>query len=92
MEWSIKAYDELKLSELYALLELRAKVFVVEQDCAYKDLDGNDPNATHLLCFQKNKLIAYSRIFGPGAFEKKTQGLAELSHKNKVEEKELATS
>jgi ElaA protein len=71
MKWSFKAYDELKLSELYALLELRVKVFVVEQNCVYQDLDGNDLKAIHLLCFQKKKLIAYSRIFGPGAFEKK---------------------
>ena len=35
MEWSFRAYDEHKLSELYDLLELRAKVFVVEEDCAY---------------------------------------------------------
>ena len=69
MKWSFRAYDELKLSELYDLLELRAKVFVVEQDCAYQDLDGNDPKATHLLGYQKNKLIAYYRIFRPGAFE-----------------------
>lgn len=71
MEWSFKEYEELKLSELYDLLKLRASVFVVEQSCAYLDLDGKDPLATHLMGYQKNKLIAYSRIFAPGAFEKK---------------------
>ena len=72
MKWSFKAYNELKLSELYALLELKEKVFVVEQNCAYQDIDGNDLKVTHLLCLQKNKLIAYSRIYGPGAFEQNT--------------------
>ena len=71
MEWLFREYEELTLSELYELLKLRASVFVVEQDCPYQDLDGKDSRATHLLGYQKNKLIAYSRIFRPGAFEKK---------------------
>lgn len=71
MEWIFKEYNELRLNELYELLKLRAKVFVVEQDCAYQDLDGKDAQATHLLGYKKNKLIAYSRIFRPGSFEKK---------------------
>ncbi|MDP1807243.1 MAG: GNAT family N-acetyltransferase [Acidimicrobiales bacterium] len=36
--------------DLYALLCLRSEVFVVEQACAYLDLDGRDlePGTTHL--------------------------------------------
>lgn len=71
MEWLLKKYDELRLNELYELLKLRASVFVVEQDCLYLDLDGKDPRATHILGYQKNNLVAYSRIFRSGAFEKK---------------------
>ena len=71
MQWSFRAYDELKLNELYDLLELRAKVFVVEQDCTYQDLDRNDSDAIHLLGYKKNKLIAYSRILRAGTIEKK---------------------
>lgn len=71
MEWTFKKYNELNLSELYDLLKLRASVFIVEQSCAYLDLDGKDPEATHLMGYQKNKLISYSRIFAPGEFEKK---------------------
>jgi ElaA protein len=71
MEWVLKKYDELRLNELYELLKLRASVFVVEQDCLYLDLDGKDPRATHILGYQKNNLVAYSRIFRSGAFEKK---------------------
>ena len=70
MEWLFKEYDDLKLNELYDLLKLRATVFVVEQSCAYLDLDGKDSEATHLLGYKNNKLIAYSRIFAPGVIEK----------------------
>lgn len=71
MEWFFKKYDELRINELYELLKLRASVFVVEQDCPYLDLDGKDSLATHMLGYEENKLIAYSRIFRPGALEKK---------------------
>ena len=70
MDWSIKKFDNLKLTELYDLLKLRSSVFVVEQECAYQDLDDNDRHATHLMGYQKSKMVAYSRIFPPGVFEK----------------------
>jgi ElaA protein len=38
--------SELSASDLYAVLELRAAVFVVEQACAYLDPDGRDLEAT----------------------------------------------
>ena len=28
--------------ELYELLRVRSEVFVVEQDCVYQDMDGDD--------------------------------------------------
>lgn len=37
-----KSGDQLQASELYALLQLRAIIFVIEQDCVYNDLDGQD--------------------------------------------------
>lgn len=42
--------DQIGAGELYALLCLRSEVFVVEQACAYLDLDGRDlePATTHL--------------------------------------------
>jgi ElaA protein len=56
---------ELTLVELYAVLTLRATVFVVEQDCAYLDPDGRDvePGTTHLwLADADGGLAAYLRI------------------------------
>ncbi|MAU69707.1 MAG: acyltransferase [Gammaproteobacteria bacterium] len=61
-----KNFDELSIDELYAVLHLRQKVFIVEQDCPYLDADNSDQNAFHLLCYEDNKLIAYLRAFKPG--------------------------
>ena len=87
MEWSLKKYEELKLSELYELLKLRASVFVVEQDCPYLDLDGKDSLATHILGYQRNKLVAYSRVFRPGSFEKKHARIGRIVVQKKAEER-----
>lgn len=37
-----KRFDELTTTELYELLRLRCDVFVVEQACAYREIDGRD--------------------------------------------------
>jgi len=66
----IKSFQELSNQELYAILQLRSAVFVVEQDCVYQDLDGKDEKAMHLLGIKSNKVIAYVRIFKPGDYFK----------------------
>ena len=38
--WKFVAFDALTLSELYALLQLRSEVFVVEQACVFQDEHG----------------------------------------------------
>ena len=48
MNWHYKHFDRLTTAELYALLQLRSKVFVVEQNCPYQDLDNKDQKAVHL--------------------------------------------
>jgi ElaA protein len=67
IQWSCKHFNELGLSELYALLRLRQIVFSVEQDCAYLDADGDDLDAHHILGFDGQTLLAYARILKPGA-------------------------
>ncbi|MBA6151968.1 GNAT family N-acetyltransferase [Gelidibacter maritimus] len=62
---SIKTFKELSLEELYAILQLRSEVFVVEQDCVYQDIDYKDQNALHIMGFKNDKLIAYTRVFKP---------------------------
>jgi ElaA protein len=46
----VAAFEELDTATLYALLRLRTDVFVVEQRCAYPELDGRDlePDTRHL--------------------------------------------
>ncbi|WP_250433574.1 GNAT family N-acetyltransferase [Hanstruepera flava] len=65
-----KTFNELTLQELYDVLQLRAEVFVVEQDCVYQDVDGKDKKALHILGYKKDTLVAYTRIFKPGDYFK----------------------
>jgi ElaA protein len=67
MIWVCKAYRELTTDELYALIKLRQRVFVVEQNCPYLDLDDKDQRARHLWHAPPGgELAAYLRYFGPG--------------------------
>ncbi|PXF64663.1 GNAT family N-acetyltransferase [Kangiella spongicola] len=64
MQFKLKSWAELEKSELYQLLQLRAQIFVVEQECAYQDLDGQDPEALHLLASDEHQtLVAYARLY-----------------------------
>lgn len=49
MRWQWLTWPEFDPDTLYALLKLRVDVFVVEQNCAYADLDGLDPQCRHLV-------------------------------------------
>lgn len=68
MKITVKTFNELTLHELYNVLQLRTEVFVVEQDCVYQDMDGNDEKALHVLGFKDETLVAYTRIFKPGDY------------------------
>ncbi len=58
------AGPELEPAELYALLRLRAQVFVVEQDCPYLDPDGRDldPTTRHLWVERDGAVVATVRV------------------------------
>lgn len=67
MIWKIKSFEELTTTELYAILRLRSEVFIIEQNCAYQDLDNSDQKALHLMgTDDSGQLLAYTRIFEPG--------------------------
>lgn len=67
LTWTTQPFDSLTLPELYALLQLRSEVFVVEQTCAFQDIDGQDQAATHLLGHtETGELTAYARLFQAG--------------------------
>jgi ElaA protein len=61
------SFAELDTATLYALLKLRSDVFVVEQACAYPELDGRDvePDTRHIWLAppgQPSQPCAYLRI------------------------------
>ena len=66
INWVIKDYSALSANQLYSLLQLRQEVFIIEQNCNYLDADGYDLFAKHVMCYQKNELIAYMRIVCAG--------------------------
>lgn len=70
LRWTWKPFSELSRGDLHSILQLRQDVFVVEQACCYRDIDGRDELAIHLLGTDSdNRLVAYCRVFPPAAFE-----------------------
>ena len=67
MDWSIKRFGELSTDELHDLLDLRIRVFVVEQNCPYPEIDGKDRQSAHVIGRDESgEVVAYSRIVDPG--------------------------
>ncbi|MBS0846836.1 GNAT family N-acetyltransferase [Citrobacter sp. JGM124] len=64
INWHNLHHSELTVTQLYAVLQLRCAVFVVEQNCVYQDVDGEDlqGNNRHILGFHGGELVAYARI------------------------------
>lgn len=60
-----KTFEALSPAELYAILQLRQRVFVVEQACAYVDCDDHDQRALHLWTTD-DRVVAYARVLPPG--------------------------
>lgn len=66
ISWTLLPFEALKPTTLYDLLRLRSEVFVVEQHCVFLDMDDKDQHCYHLLGFQEDKLVAYTRLVPPG--------------------------
>lgn len=64
--WKLKPFEGLTPQELYQVMQLRIKVFVVEQNCPYQDADGKDLEAMHLMGYQDEELVAYARLLPQG--------------------------
>ncbi|MBT0730617.1 GNAT family N-acetyltransferase [Rosenbergiella nectarea] len=62
--WEFTTGDKIIAKDLYAVLLLRNKVFIVEQACHYQDIDGLDLNkdSIHIRGLYEGQCIAYSRI------------------------------
>ena len=61
-----KTFQELTTNELYELLRVRSEVFVVEQNCVYQDLDGDDQESIHLWLTVADKVVALARVCPAG--------------------------
>ena len=64
--WTCKHFDDLSTRELYAIIRLRNEVFVVEQNCVFQDADNKDFYGWHLMGWQNQELVAYTRLFPKG--------------------------
>jgi len=67
IRWNWLTWHDLDADSLHAILKLRSEVFVVEQKCAYADVDGFDPQCDHLCgTTERGDLLAYLRLLPPG--------------------------
>ena len=65
-----KSFEELTTDELYELLKVRSEVFVVEQNCVYQDMDGDDQQSIHLWMTNGEKVVALARVCPAGTHMK----------------------
>ena len=68
MQIQVLAFDDLDPRTAYDVWRLRQDVFVVEQECAYPDLDGRDPEPAtrHVLGRLDGGLAGYLRVLDDG--------------------------
>lgn len=67
MKWKhVNRFEELTPADVYNILKLRQDIFIIEQDCIYEDIDSLDTECEHLMLYDENKLVAYSRIVPAG--------------------------
>ena len=66
LSFVIKPFHELSIEEMYTMLQLRTKVFVVEQNCVFQDMDDKDRKGIHVLGYHGDDLVAYSRLLPAG--------------------------
>lgn len=71
LDWRVRPFEQLTVSELYEILSLRSRVFVLEQECIYHDMDNEDQCAIHITACSRacqgsgDVLQAYARILAP---------------------------
>lgn len=66
INWLLIKFEELTPYQLYAVLQLRNEVFVVEQNCVFQDADDKDQQSYHLMGFDGATLVAYTRLVPAG--------------------------
>jgi ElaA protein len=67
LDWQIKHFSEISIAEFHDLMALRIKIFVVEQNCPYQEIDGKDKKAYHLIGRDGfGNVVATARILPKG--------------------------
>jgi ElaA protein len=66
MRWYDRSFAELTTTELYAIIALRERVFVIEQACLFLECDGVDPVSRHVWA-DDGGIHAYLRVVPAGA-------------------------
>lgn len=64
LNWFDWHHSQLTVPVLYDILALRSQVFVVEQACAYLDIDGQDliGENRHIAGYHQGQLVACARL------------------------------
>jgi ElaA protein len=65
IEWRWYRFGDFDSQTLFEYLRLRQAVFVVEQQCAYPDMDDLDVQSHHLLGWSGNQIAACLRLVPP---------------------------
>lgn len=67
LSWRFSKFDDLSAREVHDIYRVRVEVFVLEQACAFQDVDGADPACYHLIGTNGSKdIVAYCRVVPPG--------------------------
>ena len=61
-QFTTLSFEAFTPQQLYAYLQLRSEVFVVEHNCVYQDLDNLDQESLHVLVYDAQLLVACARI------------------------------
>ena len=70
MQWQWSTFDQLSRDEFFEIVKARQSIFIVEQNCAYQDVDELDSASWHLMGWCQGssgvELAAYLRVSYPG--------------------------
>jgi len=86
MDIKIKPWEKLTSKEINDIFSLRSEVFIVEQNCAYQDVDGKDELADHVMLYVEDELVGYTRVFVENTYFKEASfGRAVVKKKHRGE-------
>lgn len=65
IQWRDVFFNQLSALELHDILALRQKVFIIEQNCIFPEIDGVDPFCFHIIGRSMGKIVAVARLVPP---------------------------